>query len=251
VYRRGAVFLLRGVREPAQPARAPGHAVRALRDGAAFVFRHPLLRPVFITQVVFNTSFFVLQSVYVPYAVHRLGLSSSGVGVTLATYGLGMVVGALLAPAIMRAVRLGLVIAIGPVAGLAAALVMLLTVWTPSVGLAVASFFLLGAGPVIWVISTATLRQMVTPHDLLGRATAINSLAYGSRPVGAAIGALVGGVHGAETCLVVEATGFLVQAWVIVASRAFSLVQQPPMAGESLYERDRASRLSGALLSPE
>jgi MFS family permease len=98
-----AVFLLRGVREPAQPVRPPGHAVRALRDGAAFVFRHPLLRPVFITQVVFNTSFFVLQSVYVPYAVHRLGLSSSGVGVTLATYGLGMVLGALLAPAIMRA----------------------------------------------------------------------------------------------------------------------------------------------------
>lgn len=206
-----AVFLLRGVREPARVARASGHAVRDLRDGTAFVFRHPLLRPVFVTQVVFNTSFLVLQSVYVPYAVHRLGLSSSGVGATLATYGLGMVSGALLAPTVMRTVRFGLVIALGPVAGFAAALVMLLTVWTPSVYLAVSSFFLLGAGPVIWVISTATLRQTVTPQDLLGRATAINSLAYGSRPVGAAIGALVGALYGAETCLVVAAIGFLVR----------------------------------------
>src|SRR5207248_1574676 len=112
------------------PLARPSHRVlHDLRDGAAFVFGHPLLRPVFITQLVFNTAFFMLQAVYVPYAVHRLGLSPFGVGATLATYGVGMVAGALLAPPIIRALPFGVVVALGPVAGLAAAVVLVLTIW--------------------------------------------------------------------------------------------------------------------------
>ena len=202
-----AVFLLAGLREPARPPAPPRHPVHELQEGAAFVFRHPLLLPVFLTQLVLNTAFFILQAVYVPYAVHRLGLSTSGVGATLASYGVGMVAGALLAPWVMRALPFGAVIAIGPIAGLAAAVLMVLTIWTPSFLLAAASFFLFGIGPIVWVISTATLRQTVTPRDLLGRVSAISIAAYGARPVGAAIGAPVGGLYGAETGLVVAPSG--------------------------------------------
>src|SRR5437762_9450902 len=131
-----AVVLLSGVREPARPPVASRRVLHDVCDGAAFVFGHPLLRPIFLTQLIFNTAFFVLQAVYVPYAVHRLGLSASGVGATLATYGGRMVVGALLAPRVIQALPFGVVIAIGPMAGLAAAVVMVLTIWTPSVGLA-------------------------------------------------------------------------------------------------------------------
>ncbi len=213
-----AVVLLAGLAEPVRPARAPRHPLHELRESVSFVFGHPLLRPVFVTQLVFNTAFFMLQAVYVPYAVHRLGLSATGVGLTLATYGLGMVAGALAASTVTRLLPFGTVIAIGPVAGLIAAAVMVLTIWTPSAGLAALSFFLIGAGPILWVISTTTLRQTVTPPDLLGRVSAINIVATGARPVGAALGAVIGGLFGAETCLVVAAIGFLVQALVILAS---------------------------------
>ena len=226
----GAVFLLAGLREPARPARPPRHPLRELREGAGFVFYHPLLRAVFLTQVFFNTAFFILQAVYVPYAVHRLGLAASEVGATLAAYGVGMVAGALLAARVTRVLPFGVVIAIGPVAGLAAAIVMVLTIWMPSVLLAAISFFLFGAGPIIWVISTATLRQTVTPPDLLGRVSAISITAYGARPVGAAIGAFVGGLYGAEVCLAVAALGFLVQAVLILTSPVLRLARQPMMA---------------------
>ncbi len=196
-------------------------------DGATFVFGHPLLRPIFLTQLVFNTAAFVLQAVYVPYAVHRLGLSALGVGLTLATYGVGMVVGALLAPRIMRVVPFGLVIVLGPIAGLAAGLVMVLTLWVGTGWLAAFSFFLLGAGPIVWVISTATLRQTVTPAELLGRASALSMTATGARPIGAALGALLGASYGVETCLVVAAVGFFVQAVLIVASPVPALARQP------------------------
>ena len=222
-----AVVLLSGVREPVRPPVASRRVLHDVCDGATFVFGHPLLRPIFLTQLVFNTAAFVLQAVYVPYAVHRLGLSALGVGLTLATYGVGMVVGALLAPRIMRVVPFGLVIVLGPIAGLAAGLVMVLTLWVGTGWLAAFSFFLLGAGPIVWVISTATLRQTVTPAELLGRASALSMTATGARPIGAALGALLGASYGVETCLVVAAVGFFVQAVLIVASPVPALARQP------------------------
>jgi predicted MFS family arabinose efflux permease len=226
-----AVVLLARLPEPARAARPPRRLLHELGEGASFVFSHPLLRPVFLTQFVFNAAFFVLQSVYVPYAVHHLGLSAFGVGLTLAAYGVGMVVGALLAPRLMRALPFGVVVALGPVSGFAAGVAMLLTIWLPVATLAAVSFFLVGVGPIVWVISTATLRQTVTPSGLLGRVSAIGMTATGARPLGAALGALVGGLYGAESCLVVAALGFLIQASIILTSRVRALERQPQMAG--------------------
>jgi predicted MFS family arabinose efflux permease len=226
-----AVVLLAGLREPVRPARAGRRVLSELREGAAFVFGHPLLRPVFVTQLVFNTAFFMIQAVYVPYAVHRLGLSAFGVGVTLATYGIGMIVGALVAPRIIRALPFGVVVALGPIAGLVAALVMVLTIWVPAASLAALSFFLVGVGPIVWVISTATLRQTVTPRDLLGRASALSMTATGARPIGAALGAILGALYGAELCLIVAALGFAVQAAVILVSPVLKVERQPEMVG--------------------
>jgi predicted MFS family arabinose efflux permease len=225
----GAVFLLAGLREPPRAPAPASHTRQDLREGSGFVFRHPLLLPILITQFVFNTAFFVLQAVYVPYAVHGLGLSASGVGVTLAVYGIGMVVGALLAGRIIDAWPFGVVIVIGPLTGLTAALVMVSTIWMPTPALAGLSFFLMGVGPILWTIGTTTLRQMVTPERLLGRVSAINIATYGSRPLGAAVGALIGGLYGAETGLVVAAVGFLIQAVVILLSPVRRLARHSEM----------------------
>jgi predicted MFS family arabinose efflux permease len=217
-----AVILLAGLIEPPRAhlgAKAsPSRPLQDMREGIAFVLGHKLLRPIFITQFIFNTALFVIQAVYVPYAIRALGLSATGVGITLAALGVGMVTGALFAARIMRVLPLGTVIAIGPIAGLTAALVMVATIWLPYGALAALSFFLMGAGPILWVVSTTTLRQTVTPPELLGRISAINGLAYGARPLGAAIGAAVGGLFNAEVCLVVAAVGFAAQAAVLLLS---------------------------------
>lgn len=214
----------------AEPARTPAprrHPLHEIRDGAAFVFRHDLLRPVFATQFVFNVAFFLILAIFVPHAVHTLHLSAFAVGATLGMFGVGMVAGALLAPRIMRRLAFGTVVAIGPAAGLAAAVLMALTIWVPSALLAGLAFFILGAGPILWVISTTTLRQVVTPAPLLGRVSAINIMAYGARPLGAGLGALLGGLYGVETCLIAAVAGFLLQALIIAASPAVRLQSQP------------------------
>ena len=225
-----AVMLLAGIHEPVRAAVVRRHPLQEIREGAVFVFAHDLLRPVFVTQFIFNTASFLILAVFVPYAVRSLGLSAAGVGLVLGMYGIGMVFGALLATRVMRWLPFGTVIGLGPVTGFVAAGIMALTTVVHTPLLAGLSFFLLGAGPILWVISTTTLRQSVTPPRLLGRVSAINIMAYGARPLGAGLGALVGGLYGAEVCLYLAVAGFALQALVILMSRAVGLSRQPEMA---------------------
>ena len=224
-----AVVLLSGLYEPARDPAPRRHPLQDIKEGAAFVLHHALLRPVFVTQFIFNTAWFIMLAVFVPYAVRRFGLSASGIGTVIAMYGIGMMVGALVATRLMRRLAFGTVIGLGPVTGFVAAVVMASTILVPSAWLAGLSFFLLGVGPILWVISTTTLRQSVTPPRLLGRVSAINVMSYGARPLGSLLGAVVGGLYGAETCLYLSAAIFGAQALMILLSPAVTLARQPEM----------------------
>jgi predicted MFS family arabinose efflux permease len=228
-----AVVLLSGLVEPVRAPTPRRHPLQEIREGAGFVMHHALLRPVFVTQFIFNTGSFLLLAVFVPYAVHHLGLSATGIGVVLGMYGVGMVVGALLATRVMRRLPFGTVIGLGPVTGFVAAGVMALTTIIPTPLLAGLGFFLLGVGPILWVISTTTLRQSVTPPRLLGRVSAINIMSYAARPLGSALGAIVGGLFGAEVCLYLALAIFAAQAVVILMSPAVGLDRQPEMVSDA------------------
>ncbi|WP_187630469.1 MFS transporter [Paraburkholderia sp. UCT31] len=219
-----AVALLAGLREPPRAAAPRRHFMLELRDGTRFVLRDPLL----LTAVFFNLGFFILQAVYVPYAVHRLGLNASAVGVTLGAYGVGMVCGALAAPAVVRRLAFGRLLIVGPSCGLLASLVMVATLIVPSFWLALASFFLLGAGPILWVVGSTTLRQAITPERMIGRVSALISTAtYGARPVGALLGAALSARWSIDVCPVAASLAFVVQALIIVMSPAARLLGIP------------------------
>ncbi|MCY1193809.1 H+ Antiporter protein [compost metagenome] len=223
-----AALLLAGLPREAPEPRPRRRMLSELREGAAFVAAHPLLRPVLATAVFFNTAWFVLQAVYVAYAIERLGLSAAGVGATLGVYGGGMVAGALLAPWLARRLSFGAMIGAGPLAALAASVLLLATLAHPSGAWAAAGFFLFGAGPILWTITTTTLRQAVTPNALLGRVSAVIVTAtFGARPVGALIGAALAARVGIEACLWVSTAGFAVQFMVLFSSPVLRLRSQP------------------------
>ena len=223
-----AAALLGGL--PEAP-RAPVAHRRVLADVAAglrFVSDHALLRPIMLTGIGWSTGWFVLQAAFVPYAVHHLGLGAGAVGATLACYGAGMMTGALLAPAVGRRVRFGMVIALGPLSSVLAAGCMLASLSTAGAALPACGFFLFGAGPILWTIGQTTLRQAVTPAAMLGRVSALTMMATaGARPLGAAIGGLVGTLAGTQAAIVVAALLFVVQAAVIMASPVPRLVAIP------------------------
>lgn len=166
-----AVLLLGRLSEPPRAPAPARHALLEIRDGAHFAWRHPLLRPVLLTGVAWNISWFVLQAVYVPYAVRSLGLSTQAVGVTLGCY---------------------------------------------------------GAGPIIWTITTTTLRQSVTPGAMLGRVGSVFlTVNAGARPVGATLGGVIGSLWGEPACLWLALAGFALQAGVILTSSMNGLRRLP------------------------
>ena len=109
-----AVALLWRLTEPPRPPLPARHPLLEIRDGARFVWQQPYLRPMLLTGVAWNVSWFVLQAAYVPYAVRVLGLNAQAVGITLAMYGAGMVLGALLASRVVGALPFGRAIQLGP-----------------------------------------------------------------------------------------------------------------------------------------
>jgi predicted MFS family arabinose efflux permease len=164
----------------------------------------------------------------VPYAVRALGLGSEAVGVTLGCYGAGMVLGSLLAPRLVSRMPFGRAIQFGPAVSVLAAAVMVATLALPSGLLAGLSFFLFGAGPIIWTITTTTLRQSVTPGGMLGRVGAVFlTVNAGARPLGAALGGVVGAAWGEAACLWLALAGFALQAAIILGSRVSGLRQLP------------------------
>lgn len=236
-----AAVLLLNLPEPERQAAAaapPRSPVAELRDGACFAWQHELLRPILLTAVAWNLSWFVLQAAYAPYALRVLGLSPAALGGTLGAYGAGMVAGALLAPRMARALPFGQVILVGPFVSVLAALLVALSALTPAgpAGLPAwllpgAGLFLFGAGPVIWTIAQTTLRQAVTPHAMLGRVSALVMMAtFGARPTGAALGGWVGSTVGLSACVALAACGFLVQAGVIALSPVKRLPALPAWA---------------------
>jgi len=226
-----AVALLLRLHEPQRAPAAPRHPMLELRDGAQLVWQHPLLRPILLTAVAWNIAWFVLQAAYVPYAMRGLGLDATAVGLTLAAYGSGMVVGALLAPRIVARLSFGHAILLGPLVSVAAMSAMVATLAWPQGALAAASFFLFGFGPIVWTITSTTLRQTVTPLAMLGRVSALFlTVNMGARPLGAALGGLVGARWGESACLWLALAGFALQAAVIVASQVRTLRVLPAAA---------------------
>jgi predicted MFS family arabinose efflux permease len=215
-----AVALLWKLPEPARRVPAARHPWTELREGARFVLRHAWLRPMLLTGAIFNIAWFVLQAGYVPHAVRALGLGAQGVGLTLAMYGAGMVAGALLTPRIAARTSPGSAIRVGPFSAVLAAVLMASTLRWPSAGLAALSLFVFGAGPMVWTISSTTLRQGVTPAGMLGRVSAVFlTVNAGARPVGAALGAGAGALWGEAGCLLLALAGFVLQAAVIALAK--------------------------------
>jgi predicted MFS family arabinose efflux permease len=229
----GAVALLVSIREPKRTPAPRRHVLHELHEGAVFVFGHRWLRPILATTVVWNLGWFILVAAYVPYAVATLQRDAAAIGPTLAVMGVGMIVTSLLAPRMLPRLPFGTALVVGPVASVIASFTMLATLWWPSFAVASLSYFLFGAGPVLWTISQITLRQTVTPNALLGRVSALFMTASaGSRPLGAALGGWIGESWGLQACLVVSFAVFVGQLLVIVLSPLPALRALPkPAAG--------------------
>jgi predicted MFS family arabinose efflux permease len=213
--------------------------------GVRFLARHPALRSLtaLLTLQIFLTT--GLEDVFIYFLKHDLGQDDRVVGYVLAVAGIGSIVAALIVARARRWLGFG-VCWIGSVAigGLALALVgightlvlvaVLVTVFT----------FSLGVGGVC----SMSLRQQVTPNELLGRVTAAFwTVHYALAPAGAALLTALAGRVGAPVvclaagvgCVAIAGAALLTPVRLSHPETAFA----PPLSATP--ERTRANRSTG------
>jgi predicted MFS family arabinose efflux permease len=201
-----ALGLRDGARTPA-PGRPP--FVQALREGARFALRHDLLLGIVLCAVFFNFAFFALMAVIVSYALDRIGLDPTWVGAMQSGYGVGLIAGALAAGPVLRSFEPRFVLIAGPGLATVAALLLLGAPHGGGFAAGTLAFFLLGFGPMLWFICQTSIRQLVTPSQLLGRVAATIQVAiYGVRPLGALAGGWAASLVSLEAALALVVAGF-------------------------------------------
>ncbi|GAA1232123.1 MFS transporter [Pseudonocardia alaniniphila] len=218
-----AVFVLR-IRH--RDERAPGNDRRALHveigEGLGFVFRQPLLRRIVATTGASNLFGGISNALLVLYAIRDLGVGEAGLGLALSVGAIGGLAGALLAGPLIRLVGEGRTIALALLPGLPAlALVPLAAGHSRPVAIAMlaASTAVVGVGIVVYNVAQVSFRQRLCPRRLLGRMNAsVRFVVWGTMPVGAFLGGIIGSEYGVLTAFWVGVAGQALGALPVLLS---------------------------------
>jgi MFS family permease len=229
------VLALPRVPTPTTGAARPSF-LAAIRAGARFVINNDLLRGISLCAIFWNFAFFALLAIWAPLALGLLGLDPASMGLAQSALGAGQILGALIAPVSSRRLPPLATLIFGPaVSVVGAALFLAAPAHSGTTGgfaLVAAGFFLVGFGPMLWLICQTTVRQLVTPLPLMGRVNAtVQTAIYGVRPIGALAGGLVAAQTGLQGALILIAVAFALSTLAIVLSPLARLRAMPIPAG--------------------
>lgn len=190
-------------REDVAPGPAGGTPLRAqIAEGLRHVFGNPELRALALTAALTNLGMQTVNTMLPILFVRELRLPAAALGVFWAAGGVGLLIGARCARPL--AGRLGYGRTLGLVGAVLAPAALLVPLIDRGPWL-----WLAGAGWVLALFKTGTdnvlgvsLRQRMTPHDLLGRMNAtFRFVLTGSLAIGAALSGLVGELAGVRATL--------------------------------------------------
>lgn len=183
----GAVMILRIRLPDRHEAPEPLNQVRhEIADGFRWTVRHPAVRTLVLTILIFNVTYGAAWSVLVLYANERLHMGAVGYGLLTAASAVGGVLGSLSYGWITRRITLGNIMRIGLIIETFTHLSLALTT-VPVIAMAIMVVF--GAHAMIWGTTSVTVRQRAVPDAMQGRISSVNSLGlYGGLVAGAALG---------------------------------------------------------------
>ena len=186
-------------------------------EGIAYLARHPLLRTL-TTMVAMgrlgSAGFFALLALYA-VAPGPMGLSQPGYGLLLVGFGVGSLIGSVIAAQLVRLIGRAQVLAL---AQLLFGIALAIPVFTASPILVGAGFFVGGIAVMAWNITNVSLRQSLLPSRLMGRVHATHrTLANLAQVVGAVAAGLIADAFGLRAA-------FAVGAAVVIVSVAGRLV---------------------------
>ena len=213
-----------------------GRFVSQVGGGVRAVFGHPILRPLIVAAALGALAGQMQNVLLVLYLAREVGLSAFLVGLLLAVSGVASIFAALAAAPITERLGhgpsfilggflaaiagLGLAAAAGPLPLLVGALVL--------------AQVLRGAGPPLYGINQVTVRQALSPPEMLARVNATwRFLVFGTQPMGALLGGLAGSLIGLRATFLISSLGILLAVAIATLSPLRTFRRLPPSHEEA------------------
>lgn len=238
-----SLLAIKGREQPREGVRRP--IIGEIAGGLAFIVREPFLRLLTVTGAAYNFCYMFVEALLILYVVQHLGFSAATVGLVIALGALGGLAGAACAGTLLQRFPFGRVFAAAVVVGYAGPALIPAAAGMPHATIVViAGLFLMRAGLAVSNVAGTSLRQAVTPPELMGRMTAgMRTISWGIGTTGAVVGGVAGDALGLRAALWVAAAGFIATAAVVLLSRIPRLAGLPePDARRGLPESSRGER---------
>jgi hypothetical protein len=189
-----------------------------IREGLAYVFRNPLIRPTVMFTSVANLFNAILFAVALLFAVRRLGLSARQVGLVFMLANVGSLAGAAATTRLQRRFGLGRVMLVTAFSGRALLLIPFAS-GALTIPMLAAGLLVWGTAAVIHNATSAALGQATTPPSLMGRVAATRRLlSWGVLPLGTFVGGVLGTYLGLRTTVFIGAGGRALAGLIMAAS---------------------------------
>ncbi|QGZ43196.1 MFS transporter [Pseudoduganella flava] len=214
------------VREPA-PVPSDKHPLRDIHDGFLFIGSQPLLRTLAWLAGFWHVIFYGYQALLVLYATRDLGLSAGMLGATNIVGGAGVLASSFLLRTLNRRWGAGITMLCG-IASTALGFVLVPTIPANLFGttngsaaaLAVLTFFV-DCGVILFLVPYTSLRQKITPDEMLGRmVSTMRFLTVAVAPLGALAAGYLADRFGLRAALYCVAGGGLLLTAAMLSSRA-------------------------------
>lgn len=197
-----SLFTIAGSFRPVREG-PPTRMHHEIAEGLRYLFGHSLLRVLAVMVGLSNLASSAAFSVFVLYAVAPgpIGLDEVGFGLLITALAIGNVVGSFFVERLERRLGRANLLAISMTGFSATILAPALTTSAPAIA---AIWIVGGVIGIAWNVVTVSLRQRIVPDRLLGRVNAsYRLLAWGTMPVGAALGGLAGEVFGVRSVFLI------------------------------------------------
>lgn len=198
-----------------------GSLIGEIRVGLRFVLGNRLLRWNALVSASSNLFTNILLAIFFLYAVRGLGLSAGATGLIVGAGGFGALLGAWSGPRLATRQGLGPTLIISTGVTGSGALLLSLAAGPPPLRLAwtTLAYVLFAFGYPAFNVAVISLRQVLSPPELLGRTNAtMRFLAWGTMPLGAFLGGVLGDYAGLHPAMLVAGTGLLLSPLLLVMS---------------------------------
>ena len=236
----GALVSFAMLRVPTTGQRGANRARPSVTVGARFVWQCRPIRSLCVQSGLFNLHEQAFLTAFTIYGVRTAGLSGGTVGLVIGAGSAGALVGSLATGRLSARLHAGRVVTTSLVIGsMALAIGVLLSGHGHQVPILAAAFALNGIALAAYNVFAVSLRQTLSPPELLGSVAAVYRLAtFGPISVGAVVGGGLVGLIDARTALLAIACSAVCFTALLLPS-PLRYVRSVEQAGASQAAQDR------------